>query len=70
MVSKLRLVAMGAVLSLLAGPGCASRWHGGQPDGGYTSPHYYPANGDLLQGPVQGLSDASFNDWNSRRLGW
>ncbi len=71
MERRRRPIAIVAFLALAISPGCASRWHGQQPDGGYTSnASSIAGNGGIFQDSVQGLSDASLNDWNFRRMGW
>jgi len=66
----LRPLATSALLALVTCSGCASWHYRKEADSGYASSPSTPGDGGIFQGLLQGLQNASMNDWNFGRAGW
>ena len=67
MARTLRAVTLLALVALLFGPGCAS-WRAHRPADASVPPS--TDSGGLFQDVLQGLSNASMNNWNFNSDRW
>jgi hypothetical protein len=62
-------IALLTLLSLSASSGCASWRARNQTDRSSTSSYDNGGQGDIFQDALQGVSDASFNNWDFKKSG-